>query len=161
MRFTTGEDFYQPIPGIPTAEMVIFRGGPPVQRPWPNTTDGERLLEWAKRLCAEVAFAWPETAVDRPEAFAYVNHGRWCVDCPFHDCYSSQYAFETDRRFYCINCQNAAVGHAFIPVVWPGPDEAAEIESALSRRPASKHMNWTRKQTVQDLVEKNLEMGVA
>ena len=96
----------------------------------------------------------------KPATFAYVNHGRWLVDCPF--CGSTQIAAKSDRRFLCAGadgCANAQVGGAYIPVVWP--KDADRIEAELLQRPTPNNRNWMPGETVKDLRRENAEHGVA
>ena len=89
-----------------------------------------------------------------PELRAYVNHGRWVVDCPF--CGSAQLASESDRRFFCAGsdgCANHQAGHRFLPVRWP--DQAAEIEEILLERPQAVNQNWQPGETLTRLLEEN------
>lgn len=77
----------------------------------------------------------------------YVNHGRWVVDCPF--CRAGQFASRSDHRFYCAECQNAAIGGVFVKTVWP--KDAAKIEEALLERPNLLNQNWVPGETVKQL----------
>lgn len=98
--------------------------------------------------------------VAKPQTFAYVNHGRWLVDCPF--CGSTQVAAKTDRRFLCAgtgSCGNAPAGGAFVPVVWPKDTEA--IEAVLVNRPDPNTRNWLPGETIKDLRRENVEHGIA
>src|ERR1039458_8742106 len=47
--------------------------------------------------------------------FARVDLGRWVVDCPW--CNSAAFASREDRRFFCVECGNAAVHGAWITVI--------------------------------------------
>lgn len=92
--------------------------------------------------------------------FAYVNHGRWIVGCPF--CNSAQLAAKTDRRYFCAGeggCGNAQVGGAFVNVVWP--KDADAIEAELVKRADPNTRNWTPGETVKDLNHENVEHGVS
>jgi hypothetical protein len=89
-----------------------------------------------------------------PEATvpAYVNHGRWVVNCP--DCRNAQLACKTDRRFMCNECGNIAVGHKWRPVVWPA--DAERIANLLENRPREVQ-NWNPGEDVRLLAIENLE----
>lgn len=92
-------------------------------------------------------------------AFAYVNHGRWIVDCPF--CTSAQIAAKTDHRFLCAGdggCGNAQVGGAFVNVTWP--KDTDKIEAVLCLRADPNTRNWLPGETVKDLRRENVEHGV-
>lgn len=83
-------------------------------------------------------------------AVAYVNEGRWVVDCPF--CAGAQLASRVDRRFWCVECQNAEVAGAWVTVSWPLQER--EIEAALGDRPKL-NTHWLPDETVSDLVSEN------
>jgi hypothetical protein len=73
---------------------------------------------------------------------AYVNHGRWVVNCP--SCPSAALAGVT---FACSECGFGPAG-----VQWP--EEAALIEAALRPRPLV-NRNWVPGESVTDLVREN------
>ena len=98
----------------------------------------------------------PTATVPAVTALAYVNHGRWCVDCPFPGCHSSQYASRTDHRFFCVHC-----GRGWVSVTWPDDLTTAAIEAALGIRPESTIRNWKPGETVADLDAENKANGVA
>lgn len=85
---------------------------------------------------------------------AYVNHGRWIVDCP--DCCNAQLACRTDHRFMCNECGNVAGGSLWRPVEWPG--NIAAIESMLENRPRE-NQNWVPGETAEILAIDNLTYG--
>lgn len=87
---------------------------------------------------------------------AYVNHGRWCVRCPW--CRSSQNASRVDHRFFCCECGNAPVGGRWVYVLWP--EDWEQVEDALARRPAVKTRNMELGETATDLNVENIEHGV-
>lgn len=89
----------------------------------------------------------PEAAVP-----AYVNHGRWVVDCP--DCHNAQLACRTDHRFLCNECGNIAVGRRWRPVVWP--DDADKIAALLDHRPRE-FQNWMPGESRELLAIENLQ----
>lgn len=97
--------------------------------------------------------------VNTQTTFAYVNHGRWLVDCPF--CRSTQLAAKTDPRFLCAGaagCGNAQVGGAYVNVVWP--KDTDRIEAELVKRATPLNRNWMPGETVKDLQRENAEHGV-
>ena len=97
-----------------------------------------------------------------PEAFAYVNRGRWVVNCPF-GCGRSQAASEDDRWFYCCgheSCFNRDVQHRAVPVVWPPPEDQAVIERVLLHRPIE-NQNWFADEPIVMLVRENETYGLA
>jgi len=112
----------------------------------------------------EAAFGMPPLCtgeVKGPEAFAYVNRGRWVVDCPF-GCGRSQAASETDRFFYCCgheSCFNRDVQHRAVPVVWPSPVDQETIERLLLHRPIE-NQNWLVGEPIEVLVAENTAYGL-
>jgi hypothetical protein len=83
---------------------------------------------------------WPTAVVEMPVAEAYVNHGRWMVDCPW-GCRSAQHASKSDHRFFCVECDSGAT-KAWCHVTWPSDLEVAAIEAALGLRPDVTKRNW-------------------
>ncbi|MFC6045745.1 hypothetical protein ACFP8W_05820 [Nocardioides hankookensis] len=77
----------------------------------------------------------------------YVSEGRWVVMCP--DCGGAQFAARDDHRFMCVECSNVAIEGLWRPVVWP--DDHAELEAELERRPMRRNQNWVPDETVEDL----------
>lgn len=98
--------------------------------------------------------AAPLNAATDPEATvpAYVNHGRWVVDCP--DCRNAQLACRTDHRFMCNECGNIAIGSRWRPVEWPADGE--RIANLLENRPREVQ-NWNPGEDVRLLAIENLE----
>lgn len=90
------------------------------------------------------------------QAHLYVRHGRLLVHCPW--CPSAEYAHVTDRRFFCSHCLNGPVKGAPIRVEWP--EDFAQIEAVLIRRPDPMTRNWERGETVADLQAENASHGV-
>lgn len=78
---------------------------------------------------------------------AYLNHGRWVVDCP--DCNGAQLACRTDHRFMCNECGNVVIAGLWRMVSWPADLDA--IEAALAGRPIH-NQNWRPGETVDDLL---------
>ena len=87
---------------------------------------------------------------------AYVNAGRWVVDCP---CGSAQIASKTDLRFFCVECGNVWCEGKWAKVRFTR--EAKAVEAALMRRPFSRNRNWVPSETPADLEAENRENGVA
>lgn len=81
---------------------------------------------------------------------AYVNHGRWVVECP--DCAGAQLASLSDPRFMCNCCGNAGVGGAWRPVIWPKARQG--IEDLLEVRPPE-NQNWRPGETAKQLRAEN------
>jgi len=82
------------------------------------------------------------------KALAYVNAGRWVVSCPFPGCASAQMASFTDRRYFCCDCANAAVGGAWVEVVWP--ENHTEVENWVASRPFDVR-HWFPGETAEDI----------
>lgn len=103
----------------------------------------------------------PSVALNAPTdpntvAVAYVNNGRWVVECP-HGCGSAQYASKDDRRFWCVECGNGGSGK-WATVAWP--DDPAAIDNALSVRPEPQTANWLPGETIAALVAENKANGI-
>lgn len=81
---------------------------------------------------------WPLPTADTwgPPADAYLNHGRWLVDC---ECGSAQLTDPDDRRVFCPYCGNGGTG-LWRPVTWP--DDWEDIEAAVADVPTPRR-NWT------------------
>lgn len=86
---------------------------------------------------------------------AYVNHGRWVVDCP---CGSAQLASRSDRRFFCTDCRNTFAHGKWVGVVWPADE--ADIEGLLLQRPDVKTRNWYPTEDAMTLVAENVAHGL-
>jgi hypothetical protein len=148
-HFVTAEDVYHAHPQHPEhtpAEAAVFRH-------WRHHAG----VPGPQRL--QMRGPWPNELAASPVAKTYVNHGRWCVDCPFEGCSSAQYASKTDHRFFCIECSNAGTGK-WVPVAWPEDLELAAIEAALALRPVLSVRNWHPGEAVADLEAQNKIHGV-
>lgn len=86
---------------------------------------------------------------------AYVNHGRWVVDCP---CGSAQLASRSDRRFWCVECHNAWASGKWVGVDWP--QDEADVEALLLERPEEKTRNWQPTEDTMALVAENVAYGL-
>jgi hypothetical protein len=91
------------------------------------------------------------------EAPAYVNHGRWIVDCP---CGGAECVTEDDKVFYCLSCGNAQVNGNFIRVKFPNQVERDKFEKSLALRPESLR-NWIPGETPADIASENRKHGIA
>lgn len=117
---------------------------------------------------AELAFHLfgPEVAVppaDRiaGEVVAYVNEARWIADCPDKRCNAAQVVTPDDPRFLCAVCSNLANHRRWYRVVFPSPEERAEIEALIGQRPHVENVNWTPDESVEDVRRLNREHGIA
>jgi hypothetical protein len=102
---------------------------------------------------------WPAGVHDTVAAVAYVNHGRWVVDCPF-GCGSAQMASRSDRRFFCVECGHRGDGR-WLPVVWPSDLEVQTVEAVLDARPDMATRNWRPGEPIDALVAENAGHGLA
>lgn len=91
-----------------------------------------------------------QTIAPAPLVEVVANHGRWLVECPF--CPSAQVASAADRRFFCTDCGNAAVGGAFLATVWPA--DLSELDEELGKRPRE-NGNWRPHETLKLIREEN------
>ncbi len=80
---------------------------------------------------------------------AYLNHGRWVVDCPDPDCAGASIAGDL---FVCENCKRVA------PVEWP--EYKTLIDATTSLRPVPETRNWQPGETIDDLRRENAAHGL-
>jgi hypothetical protein len=86
---------------------------------------------------------------------AFVNHGRWLVQC---ECASAALTSQTDKRFFCIECGNVIVAGAWRPVQWP--EDAEQIEWLLTQRANDLQQSWNTDMPVDELRHRNKLLGV-
>ena len=79
---------------------------------------------------------------------AYVNHGRWLIDC---ECGGAEYAYE-EGWFMCRACLNGAYGHKYRPLIFP--KQRGKIEGLLLVR-RLQNRNWAPNETVTFLKAEN------
>ena len=83
---------------------------------------------------------------------AYINEGRWIVDCPTGDgnalCVSAK-----DQLFWCSLCGNSTTRGQWLGIEFP--PEKTEIERILLLRPMISNRNWRWPETVADLTQEN------
>lgn len=89
---------------------------------------------------------------------AYLNHGRWVVDCSADDCQAVLFA----DRGACV-CRDVSVcDHPSIPCGVPiqatFPDARGVIDKLMGRRPRA-NRNWD-EETIAELKAENLLHGV-
>ena len=77
---------------------------------------------------------------------AYVNHGRWVVDCPTPYCNEAHLA-QPRQRVTCGGCTRT-----YTPRF---PTDAALIDAVLSRRIVVETRNWVPGETVEQLESEN------
>jgi len=85
---------------------------------------------------------------------AMVNHGRWMVSCPW--CAGAEILYLSKLQFLCLSCMNKSVNGRFITVDLPSFHNAIEVQ--LLKRPIQ-FQNYEPGQTIQDLVNENIEHG--
>ena len=96
---------------------------------------------------------------------AYVNHGRWVVDCPF--CGGAEQEWPQGLRthpsvphpFGLVN-DTLHCGYTGKTCVAQFPDDRFAIESVLSKRPEPQTRNWFVHESVEDLHAENVERGI-
>lgn len=104
---------------------------PELGEPYQNAETIIRLKRRAGRTVPDPA---PRRAGD-PDVTARIDHGRWLGDCGLDDpatgarCANAQAVDESDRRWFCIACHNAALGGRWRRVAWPA--EIADVEAPL------------------------------
>jgi len=85
---------------------------------------------------------------------AYINHGRWVVNCPF--CNNAEF-YWGDGFFFCSECENRGNGGRLYLVSMP--KERNRIEKLLAKRPIE-NQNWFPDEPISKLEEENKEHGV-
>lgn len=113
----------------------------------------QRISENAGREFRSVVQFPAGQSLERSVA-AYVNNGRWLWDCPI--CKAAQVCSEVDHRAFCVGCFNG--GDGWWQVEWP--DQRADVETLLSRRPRKETRNWVPAETVDQLQAENLANGL-
>lgn len=134
----TGEDVYQGRGRLSAAQRVV-------QQYWPVDVP---------------AFPMGQPSPETDAApLAYVNWGRWVVDCPNPQCGSAQVASADDPRFMCTACLNVLWGGRWLQVRWPDAAKREAIEGELRLRPHPANRNWFPWERVEDLVTENVVHG--
>ena len=87
---------------------------------------------------------------------AVVNHGRWVIECPSHECGGAVIASEGDP-FMCPYCFNASNEGRWYNVQFP-PDKK-RIEATLLKRP-DRNRNWLLGESVAQLENENRVRGI-
>lgn len=117
--------------------------------------DTDTILAAVRQNAARRGILWP---ADVPVDYSMsplaprVNHGHWIVDCPW--CGSAEFLNDSSL-FICQNCWNAAIGHQWLRV--EVPENRAEIEAILGKRPNSVNRNWSSSETLAHLRAENKE----
>lgn len=96
------------------------------------------------------------------KATAYVNHGRWIIDCPDDGCHAGLKAIDTGIACDCMDevvCDHPAIPHGLaIDITYP--DQQDEITRLLDLRPKRGNRNWTPGETVAELKAENVTHAV-
>lgn len=93
-------------------------------------------------------------------AVARVDHSRWIADCPDPECGGAEFVSFADPRFFCCECRNKAIDHAYLPVELPSTTDRGDIEELLLARSSGESRNWLPSETVDDLLAQNRAHGV-
>jgi hypothetical protein len=88
--------------------------------------------------------------------YAYINYGRWLIDCPL--CGSAFYASKVRPHFWCPACRMTRNGGNAMRVLYP--PQINEIERLLCARPEPKNRNWRPAESVAILAEENRLHGI-
>ena len=94
---------------------------------------------------------------------AYLNHGRWIVDCPLdregQACGGAECVTEDDKVFLCLSCGNEQVGGDFLKVRFPTRPGRDKFEKSLALRPESLR-NWVPGETPAKIAKENRKHGI-
>lgn len=93
---------------------------------------------------------------------AFLNWGRWKVNCPSPVCLGASLVEPGQTAVICKCrdqgvCQHGPLCAALQHIVWPA--DVTAIEEAVSARPLE-NRNWYPHETVADLLRENVENGV-
>ncbi len=110
-----------------------------------GVTDVDSYLSLHRNVLQEQQRVPQENSQER---VAYVNHGRWVVDCNT-DCHGAGLTSPTFNVSVCFDC-----GTVYTNIVFP--DNAAAIEAVLLKRPDMVHRNWSRPETIELLETENV-----
>jgi len=93
----------------------------------------------------------------RGNAYADITNSAWRVVCPICD---NPIIHEPGEPFFCPNCMMEGNDGFAMTVVYP--ENYAEIEAVLMKRPDPKTRNWlhAKKETVADLIKENEAHGI-
>ena len=129
---------------------------------WPNVS----YLAFVARKYAEeglprILGGLPPTNRVKGKVQAYINHGRWIVECSADGCNNALIASRLTPLFVCTDCGSAENDHHWYAVEFPA--ERTEIEEILLRRNAlhpfrkAPTRNWLPGETPDDLRKENFE----
>lgn len=97
------------------------------------TFESDIEYECSLRVAAQQGFVEQHpiaVALGAPPVSAYVNHGRWMVDCPI--CGAARNV-TPGRHFWCAACGNQRYAGAALVITWP--DDIDAIGELLAVRP--------------------------
>ena len=98
------------------------------------------------------------------EVRAYINHGRWVVDCTLNregePCPGAECVTADDKVFLCLSCGNEEVGGDFLKVRFPAKRSREKFEKSLALRPESLR-NWIPGETPSKIAKENRRHGIA
>lgn len=121
--------------------------------------DSDAYAEWHRGKVAQqrrkgVRVTAGMAADNSPPLVAYVNHGRWLVDCP---CGSGAYVDPMAEVARCAGQGCGLVSRVLLPPV----SDRSEIERLLLARRRPPERNWRHPETIDDLRRENEAHGVA
>ena len=112
-----------------------------------GVTSIEDYRELHERVMHEQNSDTFEVTSSRP---AYINHGRWVVDCECHG------AGLTSRAFNCSCCFDC--GRVYLSITFP-PD-AEQIVACLLKRRDAVTRNWNLGETLEQLEQENIDQEI-
>ncbi len=89
---------------------------------------------------------------------AYLNHGRWVVDCSSDDCEAVLFADRSNCECRDVSVCDHPTTPCGTPIVATFPDARGDIDRLMGRRP-KKNRNWST-ETIAELKRENLLEGV-
>tara|TARA_Y100000310_G_scaffold203216_1_gene203472 strand:- start:1090 stop:1512 length:423 start_codon:yes stop_codon:yes gene_type:complete len=127
--------------------------------------EGPLTRRFVAQLAAHGITVAPPSDIDAlPIVAASINHGRWIATCPA-DCGSAAVVSFQTPIFICAEPrQVCGRGKTWYQVRFPPPEQRAEIESILLRRPLRDgwpvNRNWVWGESVAMLTQENVAHGV-
>lgn len=130
----------------------------PQGRPYPSLEAFTRSEQFARTYAVLEATppALDQVATDVEPLPARVWEDTWIVDCP--DCGGAEFVWiDGPLIMWCHSCGNVTAGHKWRRVKLP--DNRAEIEAILDKRPLRSQRNWEW-ETLEELRAENADNGV-
>jgi hypothetical protein len=110
---------------------------------------------WVQKLIFtrgyQLPIQWHEA---QNEIEAYVHRDAWVADCP--SCSGAMIVDDTEPLFFCVDCHNADNDGKPYRVNFPNQDE---VEALMAMRANPQARNWYPGETVEDLIEEQIEHG--